>query len=61
MFLEDELHDRGFLLVNGENTINYLVAVRTATAAVPTAGSLDGTTLAGSQSDVLSLLLCHEL
>ena len=61
MFLEDELHDRSFLLVNGENTINHLVAVGTATAAVPTAGSLDGTTLAGSQSDVLSLLLCHEL
>ena len=46
MLLEDELHDRSFLLVNGENTIDHLVTVRTATTAVPTAGSLDGTTLA---------------
>lgn len=61
VLLEDELHDRSFLLVNGENTINYLVTVGTATTAVPAAGSLDGTPLAGSQSDVLSLLLCHEL
>jgi len=61
MLLEDELHDRSFLLVNGKNTIDNLVAVGTATTAVPAAGSLDGTTLASSQSDVLSLLLCHEL
>ena len=61
ILLENEVHNGSFLLVNHENAINHLVPVRAATAAVPSAGSLDGATLAGTQSDVLSLLLRYEL
>ena len=61
MLVKDELHDLSFRLVNGQNTVHHLVAIGSATTAVPAAGSLDGTTLAGTQSNVLPLLLCHEM
>ena len=61
VLVEHILDDRAFVLVDNQPVIDHFVPIRTATAAVPTAGSLDRPSLAGTQSNILSLLLGDEL
>ena len=61
LLCEDEADNFSFGFINGQDTIDHLVAVGSAPAAITTARSLDATTFTGTECNVLTLLLCHEL